>query len=259
MKRSRKITLAVSLLVALLAAVGVGFALTQAPQGTAQGPQIRYPDFPPTPTIGANPTAAAQLSSGQVLMSSDFADAGALSQWRFVDQARVLESMVGRWVVKDGRLVQDYAGEARSMSTHETAALAGDAGWTDYTVQVSFYDELNGTAGLIARYTGQEPTQARYYRARVLKSTFDVTPKLVLEKVVDGVATALATQDGPGFSERTWHTLVLRVRGGSLWVQLDGKVVAEAQDASPLPAGQAGVYTRALGGISFDDFVVTAP
>jgi hypothetical protein len=36
-------------------------------------------------------------------------------------------------------------------------------------------------------------------------------------------------------------------------------VVVEAEDPAPLPAGRAGLYTRAMGGILFDDVVVAAP
>lgn len=48
----------------------------------------------------------------------------------------------------------------------------------------------------------------------------------------------------------------LEVRGGALVARLDGKVLLQASDAQPLPAGRVGVYTRALGGIVFDDLVV---
>jgi hypothetical protein len=72
------------------------------------------------------------------------------------------------------------------------------------------------------------------------------------------VATPLATLQGPGYEQRQWHTAALRVAGANLQVTLDGKVVAEATDAS-LASGQAGLYTRALGGIRFDDVTVTSP
>jgi len=49
------------------------------------------------------------------------------------------------------------------------------------------------------------------------------------------------------------------VVGNQLTVTLDGAVVAEAEDATPLAAGRAGIYTRAMGGILFDDFSVVAP
>jgi len=48
------------------------------------------------------------------------------------------------------------------------------------------------------------------------------------------------------------------VAGSQIRVTLDGKVVAEATD-STLTSGQAGIYTRALGGIRFDDFRVATP
>jgi hypothetical protein len=91
----------------------------------------------------------------------------------------------------------------------------------------------------------------------MLKDSFPATPKLVLERVDQGVARALVEINGPGFSERAWHTLGLTVSGGSLRATLDGQVVAEAEDSAPLPAGRAGLYTRASGGILFDDFLVT--
>jgi len=81
----------------------------------------------------------------------------------------------------------------------------------------------------------------------------------VLEKVQGGVATTLVEQKGPGFTPRAWHVLALRVVGNQLTVTLDGAVVAEAEDATPLAAGRAGIYTRAMGGILFDDFSVVAP
>ena len=122
-----------------------------------------------------------------------------------------------------------------------------------------FYDLSNGTAGLMARYSGNNPQTASYYRYRILKDSYEATPKQVLEKVEGGVATTLAEQVGPGFAEREWHVLALTVAGGRLTVTLDGQVVAEAEDPAPLSAGRAGVYTRAMGGILFDDFSVTAP
>ncbi|NTV99707.1 MAG: DUF1080 domain-containing protein [Oscillochloris sp.] len=263
MKRSRTISLAVSLLVGALVLAGVGLMLFQAPQGAAQeqGALLEYPEFPPTPTIGPNPTIPAQLASAAVVLaSSDFSATDALSSWQIVDQNEVIDSdQHARWIVEDGRLVQDYVGAARNPTTQETAALTGDASWADYTVRVNFYDEANGTTGLIARHSGTEPDTASYYRFRILKTTFTATPKLVLEKVVDGVATTLAQADGPGFTERTWHTLALTVQAGNLTVTLDGTAVATATDPSPLSAGQAGVYTRALGGILFDDFAITTP
>jgi hypothetical protein len=244
----------------LLVAAALGVALWQAPQGVAQEqqPLLEYPDYPPTPTVATNPTAPAALQ-GAPLAQADFADPAALSEWETVDLSFVLAESRALWAVADGRLVQDNTAAAGNPSTHETAALTGSGEWADATVQVSFYDQTNGTAGLIARYSGANPQTASYYRYRILKDSYEATPKQVLEKVEGGVATVLAEQVGPGFVEREWHVLALRVAGGELTVTLDGAVVAEAEDPAPLAAGRAGIYTRAMGGILFDDFLVTAP
>ncbi|MEI6776426.1 MAG: family 16 glycoside hydrolase [Chloroflexales bacterium] len=262
MKRSKNRPLIVSLLVGTLVVAGVGLALIQTSQGAAQsqGALVKYPDYPPTPTIGPNPTLPPQLAGASaILAQSDFADASALRNWEFVDQSFVIAGAEGQWAVKDGRLAQNYAGLTHDLSTQEVAAITGDPAWHDYTVQVSFYDEFNGTAGVMAHYTGSDPTTASYYRIRALTSTFSATPKLILERVDQGVARALVEINGPGFTSRIWHTLGLTVHGGSLQATLDGQVVAEATDSAPLSAGRAGIYTRASGGILFDDFVVTTP
>jgi hypothetical protein len=251
-------------MVGALVLAGLVLALYRAPQGAAQeqGPLLEYPPSAPTPTIGPNPTVGAGASlagAATVLAQSSFDDASALASWQVVDLGFVLADGRSGWAVADGRLVQDFAGQAKDASIQETAALTGEAGWGDYTVQVSFYDQFNGTAGLMARYSGADPTTASYYRVRMLKDTFEASPKLVLEKVVQGAPQSLVEIKGPGFSERAWHVVSLQVRGGALTVVLDGAVVAEATDSAPLPAGKAGIYTRAVGGILFDDFLVTAP
>ena len=245
---------------ALLIVAALGLALWQAPRGVAQEqqPLLEYPEYPPTPTVGANPTAPASLQ-GAPLAQASFADPAALSDWEFVDLTFVLAESRALWELLDGRLAQANTAAAGNPSTHETAALSGSQEWSDYTVQASFYDLTNGTAGLLARYSGENPQTASYYRYRILKDSYEATPKQVLEKVEGGVATTLAEQVGPGFSEREWHLLALSVVGSRLTVRLDGEVVAEAEDPAPLAAGRAGIYTRAMGGILFDDFLVTAP
>jgi hypothetical protein len=250
----------VSTLVGALVVGAVALALWQAPGGVAQEqqPLLEYPAYPPTPTVPPPPTKVPGLA-GVPLAQASFDDAAALGSWTLVDLEAVLPDNRANWVVADGRLAQDAAGRAKNPSIQETAALTGAADWTDYTVQVSFYDELNGTAGLIARYRGEAPTTASYYRYRILKSTYEARPKQVLEKVEQGVATTLAEVEGPGFTERTWNVVALTVAGGQLTVRLNGQVVAEALDAAPLAAGQAGIYTRAIGGIAFDNFSVVAP
>ncbi len=260
MKRYRTPVVVSSVIGVLVLAI-IAVALWQAPRGVAQDQQpiLQYPEFPPTPTIGPNPTTPAVLQSGAPLVAATFDDASALSAWQIVDLEFVLPDNASVWAVEDGRLTQTTTAAAGNPSIQETAALIGEAGWTDYSVRMSFYDLYNGTAGLIARYSGDDPTTASYYRFRILKDSFEATPKQVLEKVTGGVATTLVEIKEPGFSEREWHTLAMSVNGGAITVSLDGTVVAEAVDPAPLAAGRAGIYTRAIGGILFDDFAVIQP
>ncbi|EFO80857.1 hypothetical protein OSCT_1279 [Oscillochloris trichoides DG-6] len=250
-----------SLVVGVLVLGGLGLVLTQTPQGAAQtpAPLVTYPDFPPTPTVGPNPTAPAGLASSNVLFQSAFADTRALAEWQFVDQTYVIADLAAAWEVANGRLVQVGSGAARNPSSNEAAALVGAETWRDYTIRTSFYDEYNGVVGLIARYQGTEPTQSSYYRVRLFSTEHQVSPKVVLEKVVDGVSTTLAETKTAGFSPRTWHTLALSVQGANVQVQLDGQVLVAAQDTNPLPNGRAGLFTYAIGGIFFDDVAVTTP
>ena len=177
----------------------------------------------------------------------------ALARWQIVDPAGLPPEDHANWDIQDGALVQDGTGAAHDPNTHETMALMGDPGWTDYTVSAKVYDQQNATFGLVARRQNNS-----FYRYRIIANSFSGTPKQVLEKVVNGVATPLVAHDAPGYDQRQWHIVALTVAGTSIRVTLDGTLVAETTDAS-LASGQAGLYTRAIGGIRFDDVVVAMP
>jgi hypothetical protein len=256
-------------LVALAALAALALFLVGSPRGgQAQGadPLLTYPDYPPTPTVAPPPTAAPAPASVTTLTATDFSDPADFADWQIVELQGYLPEFASVWAIRDGALHQDATAAAGNPSPQPAAALVGDPAWDDYTVRVSFYDQFNGTVGLIARYQNPNPPaattsapSASFYRYRIIKDSFEATPKQVLEKVVAGVATTLVEIKGPGYSERTWHTLELRVVGSDLHVTLDGVVVASATDPDPLTTGQAGLYTRAIGGIRFDNFAVLAP
>ncbi|MEI8165818.1 MAG: hypothetical protein WCG26_05545, partial [Chloroflexales bacterium] len=135
---------------------------------------------------------------------------------------------------------------------YETMAFIGSPAWTNYTVSTRFYDQGNGNAGLVARRQGES-----FYRLRMLASFFSDTPRLILEKVVNGEATPLATRDVPGYEIHTWYTIALSANGPSLQAFVNGELVLEAKD-SALSSGQPGLFTRAVGKLRFGDFVVTS-
>ncbi len=239
------------ILFGLISAIWLSLRPSQAEEG---GPILQYPPEPPAPTVGPNPTVPASLAAGPLFVA-DFATPESLAAWTLVDLDFVIAGDEGNWLIDNGRLRQNFAGEVRTSALTQVAALAPvEVG--DGVVRVSFYDEFNGVAGLVARYQGEVGYEASYYRVRLLKHEYEATPKYALEKVVDGVVTPLATVAGPGFAPRQWHVVELELRGGALTVRLNGKVLMQAVDAQPLPAGRAGVYTRALGGIMVDDLII---
>ncbi|ACL26216.1 hypothetical protein [Chloroflexus aggregans] len=247
--------LRLSLTMILVAIVGRIWLSLRPGQAEEGGPLLQYPPEPPAPTIGPNPTVPAGLASGPRFVA-DFTAADSLNGWQIVDLDFIMPEDRANWIVADGRLQQYFAGEFNDSRPFQTVALAPGE-YTDAMVRVSFYDAFNGVAGLVARYQGEVGYEASYYRLRLLKHEYEATPKYVLEKVVDGVATPLATLEGPGFAPRQWHVIELDVRGGALVARLNGKVLLQATDSQPLPAGRVGVYSRALGGMLFDDFLVT--
>ena len=235
--------------------VGIGWLIsTRSGQAEEGGPMLQYPPEPPAPTVGPNPTIPAFLASGPLFVA-DFATTDAIADWQMIELDFILPEDRANWVIDTGRLRQDFAGEIRNSALTQLAALA-PVELADGVVRASFYDEFNGIAGLVVRYQGEVGYESSYYRLRLLKNEYEATPKYALERVVDGVVTPLATVDGPGFAPRQWHVVELEVRGGELTARLNGKLLLRASDPNPLPAGRVGIYTRALGGIMFDDFIV---
>lgn len=234
-----------------LVAVAV-FMNTNPGQAQEEPPLIEYPEMPPTPTMPPVPTTAAGLAAGNIVYESDFAAESALNDWQIVDLEDVLPESRSVWVVEDGMLNQDRTGRVGNPSIQETLALIGESDWTDYTISAKFYDQGNGNAGLVARVQGDS-----FYRYRVIANFYADTPRQVLEKVEDGVVTTLASVEAPGYDLYSWNTLSLSVNGSTIQAILNGELVAEAEDDS-LSSGVAGLYTRAIGKLAFDDVMVVA-
>jgi glycosyl hydrolase family 59 (putative galactocerebrosidase) len=252
MKPQRLVIMTLASLLSLLLIVLLGLDTSRGGRAEQAAPLLSYPDLTPTITI-APPPAAGPSIAGARLAAESFDSPAALTHWQIVDPAGLPREDHANWNIQDGALVQDGAGAAHDPNTHETMALLGDPGWTDYTVSAKVYDQQNVTFGLVARRQNNS-----FYRYRIIADSFSGTPKQVLEKVMNGVATPLATHDAPGYTQRQWHIVALTVAGASIRVTLDGTLVAETTDAS-LASGQAGLYTRAIGGIRFDDVVITTP
>ncbi|MFO7167361.1 MAG: hypothetical protein DIU80_004965 [Chloroflexota bacterium] len=253
MKRYRLSIALTTGLIALLAIVAVSLVVNPGTQAEEGRPLLEYPSYPPTPTIGpANPNKAA-VASGALLFSDSFDTEQSLASWEVVDLAETLPEDQADWLVQEGRLVQNATTLAGMSSARETLLVTGNAGWTDYVVSADAYDLYTGNFGVVARRQGNS-----FYRYQVVADELPDGPKHILEKVVDGKATRLAVLDGPGYSQRAWHNIALSVQGSQIRAYLDGQLILEATD-SELTSGQAGLFTRPLAGILFDNATVTRP
>lgn len=214
-------------------------------------PILAYPHAPPTPTMGQPPAAAAPpaLSSGaapRVLAPTDL-----LARWQVVDRPAALPSEGGRWVLRDGLLAQDGVGPAATLSERETLLLSPEPATRVATL---FYDMRNGTAALILGY--QDP--GTFYRLRVhTPGPGAPAETFALERVNAGVVTTLARDAGGIVIDRfTWQTISLQAQGALITAFVGDQPVVQLTDPAPLPAGRAGIATRAFGGIVFSSVTV---
>lgn len=241
------------LLIALALAGGLvlGSRMSQA-QATSAGiePILVYPDAAPTPTMGQPAAAAAPALSS--VGASPLSPADILAGWQVIDTPTALPGEGGRWIEREGHVYQHGLNPAASLSAAETALMSPDT-YSDVTISASFYDNGNGTVGLIARHS-----EAGFYRVRLHANPSYDGEALVLEKVTGGVAVPLLLNAGePLYQPHAWHTLALSVTGGKILVTLDGKVVAEVEDLAPLQGGSAGLYTRALSNLFFSQITLS--
>ncbi|MBX0326699.1 DUF1080 domain-containing protein [Oscillochloris sp. ZM17-4] len=238
-------------LVVVIVSLALNFWMSSRGQAQGESPILPTLTFPPTPTIPPSPTPMPILSS-TILAAPEFQNDDSLKLWEFVDVGAILPEDKSVWRVVDGTLLQDNTAMVGSpSSTNEAMAFIGSPTWTNYTVSARFYDQGNGNVGLVARRQGDS-----FYRLRILAQFYNETPRMVLEKVIDGKATALATLDGPSYDFHAWYDIALKVDGTSIQAFVNGKPLLEATDDA-LSSGQAGLFTRAMGKLRFSDVVVT--
>lgn len=252
MQRYRLSIVAIVGLLALLligALSGLGGSSSRAEEGQSA---LQMPEFPPTPTIPPVQPPRELAGSGPILFADSFANDASLASWQIVDVQPVLPGEESVWRISDGRLIQDRTANAYNPDFRDTMAVTGSASWTNYVVSANLYDSASATMGLVARRQGNS-----FYRFRMFSNGTEGNRKLVLERVIDGVATELASSPTPGYEHRRWYTVALSVAGSQIAVTIDGATVLQATDTT-LVNGQAGVTTIAFGAVSFDNVTVTA-
>ena len=253
---------------ALCLILGIGVALlmrtetgTRAAQDplSEQPPLIQRPNLPPTPTRAPapNPPASAAAPTGSLLFQQRFATADATAvqrTWSALDLIPIQhDDAPARWGLFNGVLAQLWTGDLQAPRPDPTIVVTGQPSWRDYTLRAAAYPEGNMELGLVVRRQGNS-----FYRLRLLNDAAQSTPKLLLEKVVDGQVSVLASQAGPGYQVYRWYSLRLSALGTQLEAQVDNGPVLKASDAS-LSQGQAGLYGLAIGQLGFDNVTVTTP
>src|SRR5436305_1056198 len=109
-----------------------------------------------------------------------------------------------RWEIKDGLLVQRGVDGVDAVD-EQTGLVTGDASWRNVTVRVSVLAKDTREVGVIVRQNGES-----YYRFRALAvGTGATSGNLILEKVVDGQVSRLASFDGSELGAGSWHTLAV--------------------------------------------------
>jgi hypothetical protein len=226
---------------------GTGSQSSLAEEGQAI---LQMPDFPPTPTIPPAPPQR-QSAGGPVLFADSFDGSGSLANWQIIDVEQPLPGEESVWKLADGRLNQDRTARAYNPNFRDTMAVTGSTSWSNYTVTAEVYDAASATVGLVARYQ-----DGSFYRFRWFADGTEGSRTAVIEKVVDGVATELASVNATGYQHYRWYTIALSVSGDQIVASVDGVTALQATDGS-LTAGQAGVTTIAFGAVSFDNVTIT--
>ena len=109
--------------------------------------------------------------------------------------------------------------------SHEEAngvVTIGSREWKDYSVESTIYYSLHQEGGLVARSTGHR----RFYAA--VLSGFSKA-QIILEK--DGKRTVLGETEYP-YEEETGYCMKLTAKGSRLYLDINGKRVLEAEDAT---------------------------
>lgn len=172
---------------------------------------------------------------------------GAPWGWTLVDLGT---SGPSAWLVVDRQLSQrsNIGGSAPAYAG--SLAIAGQATWTDVTLQARFYSRDNDSCGVVFRYRGP----GDYYRAR-----FDAERQVTqLTRFVSGQPTVLAERSNePGYAQTFWHDVTVTAIADRLRVWRNGELLFDVVDATH-PDGRIGLYTWADQLVSFDDVVVRA-
>ncbi|WP_254550123.1 DUF1080 domain-containing protein [Catellatospora tritici] len=179
--------------------------------------------------------SATQAAFAATVFSANFED-GSISGW---------SKSGGTWaVVTDGSKVLQ-----QSNATSENAReFAGDAAWTDYTVQASVKPLSLGSGGYVG-LLARASTSTTFYRLALLPGN------VVQLQAVNSGSVAVLGSVSRTVATGTWYTLSLTVTGTQISGAVDGTTVATGT-SSVVAKGRIGLQTG-YSSANFDNVTVT--
>jgi len=202
---------------------------------------------PPTTVPAAVPASA--LSNVQT-ESFDSLPSG----WTAFDTA-AMPDQKGSWASEAGKLVAKQP-DSGQQSFEDSLFLAPLATGARANVAVQVYPQGNQVVGLVFR-----SSKSGYYLFRVFREGNNAPDRRQLQRydASTGQYTTLASDtQGKGYELGKWQDLRVELEGDLIRCFFNDQKVFETHDGT-FSAGQAGVYTLALGDVIFDNFSVAQP
>ncbi|MCS6949928.1 MAG: DUF1080 domain-containing protein, partial [bacterium] len=158
----------------------------------------------------------------------------------------------GSWQIRDGV----YEGKnCIEDGWLPRGAAIGDQTWKDYTVKLRYRLLSRGSDWRDGFWLGLRCGEQACY-ALLLTSRDAQLHKVPVQGGYNGDQERLAT--APFSPDNGWHDLTVRLRGGRIEVEQDGKLLLQYTDSQPLPAGGVTLCARRWSGSTGETVVQIA-
>jgi len=243
---------------------------TAAPSAAAPGAPTVAPSASaeaPAPTAAATPTRATVQFDSEAVGGPSAAFEAVVGDWHVAEEAGAhgLEVDCSKWrsgtpsasiADQAKRLYGDRYAEfldgVKAFAFFPLAVWNGEPLEGDVSISVRFYPmggKVDQAAGIA--FAVQPDGSYLGVRANALEDN------ILYFHVVKGKRTVIDDIRNVPTPTKTWHTLVLEIRGEKIAATLDGQKRFEKK-LDHAPSGKLGLWSKADSQVLFDDFTVTA-